>query len=150
MAKGHLGKLWSLKYCPQSNPCTLWHYSWCVWCCFGQWLHDTPCFAFCLWLAVCPCSSLTFRIQLITNVILNACWDCTFSGLGRIEDCEQDSGQDRLGFWGVAAEGHGLGRLWRRWLLVPLWSIRALLGMGGGTRLVEMMQDFCFIVGLMS
>lgn len=113
-------------------------------------------FAFCLWLAiwlaVCPSSSLTFSIQLTTNFILNTLWDCTFSRLERIEDCEQDPSQGKIGwnFRGLLQRAVTWRGIWRRWLPVHLWSIGALLGMGGGTCFVEMMQDFCFIIGLIS
>lgn len=113
----------------------------------------TPlCFAFCLWLSVCPSSSLTFRIQLITNFTLNTQWDCTFSGLERREDCEQDPSQGKTGwdFRGLLQRAVAWRGIWRRWLPVCLWSIRALLGMGRKHVLLKWWQDFCFIVGLMS
>lgn len=47
----------------------------------------TPlCFSFCLRLSVCPPSSLTSRVQLVTNFILNIHWDSSFSRLERREE----------------------------------------------------------------
>lgn len=67
-------------------------------------------FAFCLWLAGCPSSFLTLSIQVITNLILNTHWDCTFSRLERRSWAGSFTGQDRLEFYRVAAEGGGLER----------------------------------------